>query len=162
MQCTPVFSPGRGAWWATGHGVAGSDMTEVTDHACISLKAFFSRLKAVASTQGNLESEICWALCVCVCVCVWSRVRGGGVGAVRSRGGGLAIKPGALFHKVESVSPSAVSDYATPQTIARQSPLSMEFSRQENSLGSRFLLQGISQTQGLNPGLLHCRQILYH
>ena len=25
-----------------------------------------------------------------------------------------------------------------------------------------FLLQGIFQTQGLNPGPLHCRQILYH
>ena len=25
-----------------------------------------------------------------------------------------------------------------------------------------FLLQGIFPTQGLNPGLLHCRQILYH
>ena len=24
------------------------------------------------------------------------------------------------------------------------------------------LLQGIFPTQGLNPGLLHCRQILYH
>ena len=28
--------------------------------------------------------------------------------------------------------------------------------------GSHFLLQGIFPTQGLNPGLLHCRQILYH
>ena len=27
---------------------------------------------------------------------------------------------------------------------------------------SRFLLQGIFSTQGSNPGLLHCRQILYH
>ena len=29
-------------------------------------------------------------------------------------------------------------------------------------VGCYFLLQGIFQTQGLNPGLLHCRQILYH
>ena len=29
-------------------------------------------------------------------------------------------------------------------------------------VGSCFLLQGISPTQGLNPGLLHCRWILYH
>ena len=27
---------------------------------------------------------------------------------------------------------------------------------------SHFLLQGIFLTQGLNPGLLHCRQTLYH
>ena len=29
-------------------------------------------------------------------------------------------------------------------------------------VGSCSLLQGIFWTQGLNPGLLHCRQILYH
>ena len=29
-------------------------------------------------------------------------------------------------------------------------------------MGSHFLLQGIFPIQGLNPGLLHCRQILYH
>ena len=29
-------------------------------------------------------------------------------------------------------------------------------------MGSPSLLQGIFPTQGLNPGLLHCRQILYH
>ena len=28
--------------------------------------------------------------------------------------------------------------------------------------GSHFLPEGISLTQGTNPGLLHCRQILYH
>ena len=39
-------------------------------------------------------------------------------------------------------------------------PLSMEFSRQE--YWSNSLLQGIFPIQGLNPGLLQCRQILYH
>ena len=29
-------------------------------------------------------------------------------------------------------------------------------------VGSRSLLQGICRIQGLNPGHLHCRQILYH
>ena len=28
-------------------------------------------------------------------------------------------------------------------------------------VGCHFLLQGIFPTQGLSPGLLHCRQILY-
>ena len=36
------------------------------------------------------------------------------------------------------------------------------FSRQEYWSGSHTLLQGIFPTQGLNPGLPHCRQILYH
>ena len=38
----------------------------------------------------------------------------------------------------------------------------MEFSWQESWSGLPFFLQGIFQTQGLNPGLLHCRQILHH
>jgi len=29
-------------------------------------------------------------------------------------------------------------------------------------VGCHVLLQGIFATQGLNPGLLHCRQILYY
>ena len=33
---------------------------------------------------------------------------------------------------------------------------------QNTGVGSLFLLQGIFPTQGLKPGLLHCRQILYH
>ena len=32
---------------------------------------------------------------------------------------------------------------------------------QNTGVGSLSLLQGIFQTQGVNPGLLHCRQILY-
>ena len=51
--------------------------------------------------------------------------------------------------------------FATPWTVARQAPLSMEFSRQEWS-GLPFLLQGIFPAQGSNAYLLQCRQILYH
>ena len=36
------------------------------------------------------------------------------------------------------------------------------FSRQEHWSGLPFPFQGIFVTQGLNPGLLPCRQILYH
>ena len=32
----------------------------------------------------------------------------------------------------------------------------------DTGVGSHALLQGIFPTQGLNPGLLYCRQILYH
>ena len=41
---------------------------------------------------------------------------------------------------------------------------SVGFSRPEywNRVGCHSLLQGIIQNQGLNLGLLHCRQILYH
>ena len=50
---------------------------------------------------------------------------------------------------------------ATPWTAGRQAPLSMGFSRQEYWSGLHFILQGIFPTQGLNPGLPHCRQMLY-
>ena len=48
-----------------------------------------------------------------------------------------------------------------PMDYNCQAPLSMGFSRQEYGMGCHLLLQGIFLTQGLNPGLLHCRQILY-
>ena len=53
-------------------------------------------------------------------------------------------------------------DSATPWTVAHQSPLSTEFPGKNTRVGSHFLLQGIFLTQELNPGPLHCRQILYH
>ena len=55
---------------------------------------------------------------------------------------------------------SRVGLFATPWTVAHQAPQSMGSSRKE--YWSVFLpTQGIFPTQGLNPGLLHCRQILY-
>ena len=42
-----------------------------------------------------------------------------------------------------------------------QAPLSMRFSRQEYWSGLPFPSPGIFPTEGSNPGLLHCRQILY-
>ena len=45
-------------------------------------------------------------------------------------------------------------------TIAHQSPL-RDFSGKNAKVGCHALLQGIFPIQGLNPGLLHCRQILY-
>ena len=49
----------------------------------------------------------------------------------------------------------------TPWTVARQAPLSMGFSSKDTGVVCHFLLQGIFLTQGSNPDLLHCRQILY-
>ena len=57
---------------------------------------------------------------------------------------------------------SRVRLFATPWTVAHQAPPSMAFSRQEYWSGLPFLLQGIFPTQGLNPGLPHSGQTLYH
>ena len=50
---------------------------------------------------------------------------------------------------------------ATPWTVGHQAPLSMGFSRQECWSGLPFPSPWDLLTQESNPGLLHCRQILY-
>ena len=50
----------------------------------------------------------------------------------------------------------------TPWTVASQAPLCMGILQPRIlGVGCHFLLQGIFLTLELNPGLLHCRQILY-
>ena len=51
--------------------------------------------------------------------------------------------------------------FVTPWTVAHQAPLSVGFSRQEYWSGLPFPSPGIFLTQGSNPGLPHCRQMLY-
>ena len=41
-------------------------------------------------------------------------------------------------------------------------PIPSDFPGKNTAMGSQFLLQGIFPTQGSNPGLPHCRQMLYH
>ena len=57
---------------------------------------------------------------------------------------------------------SRVQLFATPWTAAHQAPLSMELSRQEYWSGFLFPSPGDHPDLGSNPGLWHCRQILYH
>ena len=61
------------------------------------------------------------------------------------------------------VSHSVVSDFSvTARAVASQAPLSMELSRQEYWSGLPFPPPGDLPDPGIEPGLLHCRQILYH
>ena len=62
-----------------------------------------------------------------------------------------------LLPHCESESRSVVSDSLWPHGLYRpwHSP------GQNTGVGGRSLLQGIFPTQGLNPGLPHCRQILH-
>ena len=50
---------------------------------------------------------------------------------------------------------------AMPWIVAHQAALSMEFSRPEYWSGLLFPSPGDLPTQGSNPGLPHCRQMLY-
>ena len=56
---------------------------------------------------------------------------------------------------------SHVRLFATPRTVAYQAPAPMGSSSKNPGVGCHFLLQEIFPTQGLNPGLPHCRQMLY-
>ena len=52
--------------------------------------------------------------------------------------------------------------FVTPWAVAHQDPLSMGILQARKRVDCYALLQGIFPTQGSDPGLLHCRQILYH
>ena len=54
---------------------------------------------------------------------------------------------------------SCVQLFVTPWTVALFHP--WNFSGKSTGVGCHFLLQGIFLTQGSNPGLPHCRQMLY-
>ena len=57
---------------------------------------------------------------------------------------------------------SSFQFFVIPWIVAHQTPLSMGILQARNTgVVSHDLLPGIFPTQGLNPGLLHCRQILY-
>ena len=67
-----------------------------------------------------------------------------------------------IFSFLENVHCSVMSNCLQSHGGPLQTPLSMEFSRQDTGVGSCCLLQGIFSTQGSNLDLLHCGQILYH
>ena len=61
------------------------------------------------------------------------------------------------------VSCSVMSDSLQPHALQPvKAPLSMESSRQKYWSGWPFPSPGHLPTQGLNPGLLHCRQIFFY
>ena len=64
----------------------------------------------------------------------------------------------AVMKESESESHSVMSDPLQPHEL--YSPWNLP--DQNTGVGSHSLLQGICPTQGSNPGLPHCRQMLYH
>ena len=72
---------------------------------------------------------------------------------------GTLTPPGTCFlEESENESHSIVFDSLRPHSL--YSPWNSP--GQNTGVGSLSLLQGLFPTQGLNLGLLHCRQILYH
>ena len=64
--------------------------------------------------------------------------------------------------KVEVKSLSRARLFATPWIVCTKLLRPWDFQGKSTRVGCHFLLQGIFPTQGLNPGLSHCRQMLYH
>ena len=64
------------------------------------------------------------------------------------------------FYVVKVMSFSSVRLFATPWTVAYRLLHPWDFPGTNTGVGCLFLLQEIFPTQELNPGLLHCRQIL--
>ena len=75
------------------------------------------------------------------------------------------IKPNKILltYVCVCISSSIVSTSLRPHGLQPPRPLCLWGSPGKNpGVGCRSLLQGIFPTQESNPGLLHCRQILYH
>ena len=74
----------------------------------------------------------------------------------------MSWMPGKEYEN-ESVHCSVMSKSLQPHGLWPARLLSSWNSPSKNTrVGSHCLLQGIFPTQGSNPGLQHCRQILYH
>ena len=116
---------------------------------------------AKAVTLGKISSiEIGKALCRVYIVTTWIWPNNITLGRLRnSKSAELDI-----VRPVEKkcVSCSAVSDSATPWTIAHQAPPSMGVSRQECWSGLPFSSPGDLPNRGLDPGCPRCRQALCH
>ena len=63
--------------------------------------------------------------------------------------------------RAEVKSLSCVRLFVTPWTVPARLLYPWDFPGKITGVGCHFLLQGIFPTQGLNLGLLHCRQTLY-
>ena len=77
-----------------------------------------------------------------------------------TRGSWVCIRTCRESEKVKSL--SRVWLFAIPWTVAYHAPPSMGFSSKSTGVGCHCLLQRIFLTQGSNPGLPQCKQILYH
>ena len=72
------------------------------------------------------------------------------------------VQSSSLFLRVSVESVKSLSHvwlFTTPWTVAHQAPV--HSLGKNTGEGSHSLLRGIFPIQGSNPGLLHCRQILY-
>ena len=142
----------RGAWWATVHGVATVGHNWATEPPPPSGK---SSPQCWAHFTG-FPSPKSWPWDFCLSCYLFKTFSLGGGGVFN-----FLIFATVLEFSSLCLSFSHAQLFGTPWTVACQTPLSMGFSRQGYWSGLPFPSPKIFPTQGSNPGLLHCRQILY-
>ena len=107
--------------------------------------------------------------CVCVCVCVcsamsdffvslWTTARQASLSMGFSRQGYWSVLP---FPTPGDLPKPGIAP-RSPVLQADSLPVEPQGKPKNTGVGSLSLFQWIFLTQGLNPGLLYCRQILYH
>ena len=125
-----------GAWWAAVHGVAKS-RTWLSDFP------FTFHFHALEKEMATHSSVLAWRI--------------PGIG-----------EPGRLLstgsHRVghDWTDLAAAAGYRPVDYSPRGSSVHGIFPGENTGVGCHFLLRGIFPTQGSNPGLLYCRQILHH
>ena len=106
------------------------------------------------SSKCKGQSALCCVyvcVCVCVCVCVWERERERGRKREREREREIFCRCFNIKRPSVSHSISRVWLFATPWTVAHQSPLSMEFSRRKYWSGLLFPSPGDLLVPGVEP-----------
>ena len=90
-------------------------------------------------------------MCVCVCVCIhiYTHIYISEVKVAQ-------LRP-TLCDPMDCSLPGS-----SVHGILQESQWRINLNGKNTGVGSCLLLQGLFPTQGLNPGLPHCRQILYH
>ena len=113
---------------------------------------------ALEKEMASHSSILAWILqCPCPWRIPWTEVPGGLQSVGSQRVGHDWATNAFTFTLKWSESCSVVSDSLRPHEL--YSPWNSP--GQNTGVGSLSLLQGIFPTQGSNPGLLHCRRILY-
>ena len=136
--------------------------------ACVSCLRAFSSVYISPHLALSLELSQCsGSMCVCMCICDCLYVYWSGEGRIQKKKleCGLNDEIISKYYSFiflsnnyrKSLSCVQLSETPWPQTIQP-----IEFSRQEYWSGELFPSQGMFQSQGSNPGLWQCRQILYH
>ena len=89
------------------------------------------------------------------------------LGALAQHGHHLLWEPGQVpapqspYSSAAGLAPKQQPTRTTQRAVAHGIPCPWDLPGKDTGVGCHFLLHRIFSTQGLNPGRVHCRQILY-